>query len=94
MTRLQIIDLVTSQITDSLSGMNKEHPKLDFKSTWYDLKNEAQINEFIKDNSAIANTPGLDGFIVIGYDDAGRSFTQAAFADSGLMNWMEWLFAG
>lgn len=42
---------------------------MDFKTKWYDLTNETEINEFVKDTSAIANTPGLHGFIVIGYGE-------------------------
>ncbi len=84
MTKEQIISLVSSHITDALSGMTKEYPKLDFKTAWYNLKDEVETNEFIKDSSAIANTPGLDGFIVIGFDDNQNTFSPAAFSDSQL----------
>lgn len=84
MTRTEIISLVEGHLTDALAGMEKEYPKMDFKSKWYDLKNETEINEFIKDTSAIANTPGLDGFIVIGYDDTAKNFQEAVFTNSQL----------
>ena len=40
--------------------------------------------EFIKDTSAIANTFGPDGFIIIGYDDKTKTFAECNFADSSL----------
>jgi hypothetical protein len=84
MTETEIKNLIDGYIGNALAGMNKENPKLDFKSKWYDLKQETEINEFIKDSSAIANTPGLDGFIVIGFDDRSRNFNDSVFSDSKL----------
>jgi hypothetical protein len=84
MTEFEIINIVKGYISDSLAGLSKENPKLDFKAKWYDLKQEEAINEFIKDSSSIANTPGLDGFIVIGFDDGSNTFMDSVFSDSNL----------
>lgn len=84
MNESQIKNIIEGYIDNALSGMDKENPKLDFKSKWYDLKKVEDINEFLKDSSAIANTPGLDGFIVIGFDDRKKIFCSAKFSDSNL----------
>lgn len=89
MTKAEIKSLVESNITDAIAGMAKEYPKMDFKAKWYDLKNETDINEFLKDTSAIANTPGLDGFIVIGFNDSAKNFPGAIFTDSQLKDTSE-----
>ncbi len=47
----------------------QETPKVDLKRT-LDLSTELQKAEFVKDVTAIANTPGGDGFLVIGVVDA------------------------
>lgn len=69
---------------DAQAGLSKENPKLDFKSKWYNLNDDGDINEFLKDTSAIANTPGLDGFVVIGYDERSNLFSEAHFTQSNL----------
>jgi len=84
MERSTIETLVTSYIEQDLGGQEIENPKCDFKAKWYDLQTPKDINEFLKDTSAIANTFGLDGFIIIGYDSKLKSFTQATFSDSNL----------
>ncbi len=65
-------------------GLDKEHPKLDFKRIWYDLSVNSEINEFLKDTTSIVNTVGLDGFIVIGFDDKTKEFVEATFKNSRL----------
>jgi hypothetical protein len=47
----------------------KETPKVDLKQT-LDLSGKVERAEFAKDITAIANTPGGDGFIIIGVEDA------------------------
>jgi Putative DNA-binding domain len=76
--------LVTSYVEQSIQGLDKENPKFDFKATWYDLKSPKDISEFLKDTTSIVNTVGPDGFIVIGFDDRKKEFTQATFRDSKL----------
>ena len=46
----------------------RETPKVDLKRT-LDLSARAQRAEFVKDITAIANTPGGDGFLIIGVID-------------------------
>lgn len=84
MERNEIEKTVKSYVEQDLGGQEIENPKCDFKSKWYDLKNPKDINEFLKDTSAMANTFGLDGLIIIGYDNKQKTFTQATFSDSNL----------
>jgi hypothetical protein len=80
----EIIKLATSYIEQANAGLDKEHPKFDFKRSWYDLTSPLDINEFVKDTTSIANTVGLDGFILIGYDDVKKEFNPSIFRDSKL----------
>jgi len=80
----EIEKIVSSYIEQSKGGLDKEHPKFDFKRKWYDLSSNPDINEFLKDTTSIANTVGLDGFIVIGFDDKNKEFYPATFKDSNL----------
>ncbi|OKS85837.1 AlbA family DNA-binding domain-containing protein [Mucilaginibacter polytrichastri] len=75
---------VKNTILKSLAGSEAENPKIDCKAKWYDLKQESQIHEFLKDTSAIANTFGLDGYIIIGYDTKSQNFTDSYVKDSNL----------
>jgi hypothetical protein len=84
MERSEIEKTVKSYIEQDLGGQEIENPKCDFKAKWYDLQIPRDLNEFLKDTSAIANTFGLDGFIIIGYDSRQKSFPQASFSDSNL----------
>ncbi len=84
MTREQIEKQVAKYLTDSINGLDVENPKVDFKRQWYDLTELEGINEFLKDTTAIANTVGLEGFIIIGFDDKNKSFHPATFRDSNL----------
>lgn len=84
MTEEQIKPIVESYINQAIQDLDKENPKMDFKSEWYNLKEELGINEFLKDTSAIANTPGLDGYIIIGFKDKKKEFFPATFTDCGL----------
>lgn len=70
----------------SMNGHFVESLKIQFIKSWYDLTENHGINEFIKDTSAIANTFGLDGFIIIGYDENAKAFYPSKFVDSGLTN--------
>ncbi len=84
MNEQQIKSIIQSYLEQAQQGLDKENPKLDFKLEWPDLKNETKINEFLKDTTAIANTPGLDGFLVFGYDEKKKKFQNANFEDCGL----------
>src|SRR4030095_4495462 len=73
-----------SYIDQSMSGLEVENQKVDFKSQWYKLKTRRGINEFLKDTSAMANTFGPDGIIIIGYNEKDKSQSNVSFKDSGL----------
>lgn len=76
--------LIGSYIDQSIEGLDKENPKFDFKASWYDLKSPKEISEFLKDTTSIVNTFGPDGYIVIGFDDRTKAFTQSTFRNSNL----------
>lgn len=80
----EIVTLVNNYISQSIQGLEVENPKFDFKKKWYDLSTVNGIGEFVKDTSAIANTFGPDGFLVIGYDEKTKCFENATFSDCGL----------
>jgi Putative DNA-binding domain len=80
----QIRKEIESLLSISLSGQEIENPKVDCKRQWYNFTNEDDKNKFLKDASSIANTVGLDGFIIIGYDEKDKKFYDATFSDSGL----------
>jgi len=81
---IDIENIVSSYIQQSLAGLSKEHYKFDFKKEWYDLTTEDGIMEFLKDTTSIVNTVGPDGFIVIGFDDESKTFHEAKFTDSNI----------
>lgn len=84
MTREEVKQTVWKYLQQSLAKQEIEHAKFEVKTTWYKLKQKKDISEFIKDTSAMANTFGPDGFIVIGYNHSERKFTPARFSDCGL----------
>jgi len=79
-----IINMVKSYISQSMQNLDKENNKFDFKRQWYDLKSPNGISEFLKDTTAIANTFGLHGYIVIGFDDKAKEYFNSKFSNSGL----------
>ena len=80
----EIEKYIRQVIRQSLDNQEIENPKIDCKSKWYDLKSGSGIAEFVKDSSSIANTVGLDGFIIIGFNDKIKAFTNVNFQQSGL----------
>jgi len=84
MNHQQIEEIINAMINRSLEGQEIENPKVDCKRKWYNLTNEKEKHEFLKDTSAIANTVGLDGYIIIGYDDKSKEFFDCTFKDSQL----------
>lgn len=82
---LEIIQsLIASNIQQSIAGQEIEHAKLEFKKEWYNLKDDKGIAAFLKDTSAIANTVGPDGYLVIGFDTRSNQFHPVKFSDTGL----------
>jgi len=84
MTQIEIKNLVERLISNSAAGMEVENPKVDFKKKWYELSKKSGIYEFIKDTTAIVNTIGPDGFIIIGYDEGSKTFHDSSFKKSKL----------
>lgn len=80
----EILRQAYSYISQSMAGLEVENPKIDFKARWYKLTEPRGINEFIKDTSAIANSFGPGGMIIIGYDDKKKELAHAKFSDCGL----------
>lgn len=78
-----ITSIIESYISASIDDKEIENPKTDFKRKWYSLSTENDISEFCKDVSAIANTVGLDGYLVIGYDIKEMKFYETKIKDSG-----------
>jgi hypothetical protein len=84
MIREEVIKNVTAYLEQAKSGQEVENPKVDFKRKWYNLNSKAETNSFLKDTTAIANTVGLDGFIIIGYDPKVDEFQPSTFKECGL----------
>jgi hypothetical protein len=79
-----IEEKIIRELQQSMAGNEIESPKFDCKKIWYNTKDKNGLAEFLKDTSAIANTFGPDGYILIGYDDKKREFTNVDFSQSGL----------
>ena len=85
MTEAEIQQIVEQQIERARSGRQAENNKFDFKREWYDLSTKGRgYYEFLKDTSAIANTFGPDGLLVIGYDEQADTFVNSPVTASGL----------
>lgn len=81
----ELTRIIQSNIEQSKNNdLDKETNKFDFKSKWYNLKDNIDINEFLKDITSIVNTIGPTGYLVIGYDEAAKEISGANFKDSGL----------
>ncbi|MEW6144855.1 MAG: ATP-binding protein [Thermodesulfobacteriota bacterium] len=65
-------------------GGTVENKKLELKSKWYDLKDADQRMNFCRDVSAIANTIGLEGYLIIGINEKNGAITNSPFKESGL----------
>lgn len=59
-----------------------ENPKLELKRQWWNLNEDDGKNEFLKDVTAIANTPGGDGYIIIGIDNQGALYNSTIPMDT------------
>lgn len=90
MTSQQIIDTIAPLIELSENDRESERPKVEFKRIWYNLKSDQGVAEFLKDSSALVNTVGLDGYIIIGFDTKDPAFKYpTVFKDSGLKDFNE-----
>jgi Putative DNA-binding domain len=85
MNQENIEKIVSKYIINALEGLEIENPKVDFKRKWYDLTNQDEVNEFLKDITAIANTYGYsDGYIIMGFDSREKIFYDSFSRDSNL----------
>ena len=80
---------IDAEYVNSLSqGFYKEDEterrKLEAKSKWYILTKKEDIEEFCKDITAIANTPGPEGYIIIGVDEKNGTITHSPLIECGL----------
>ena len=68
------------------NGGEVEESKIEIKREWYDLGNKDKkvISEFLKDITSIANTPGVNGFLIIGLDQKTGQLFDSPFTSSGL----------
>lgn len=80
----EIKTIVKEHIDQALQGQSKESLKFEFKYKWPNLKDPRELNEFLKDITAMANTYGPDGFIVYGFDDDAKKFNDVQFTDCEL----------
>ena len=70
-------------------GIDIENPKIEIKREWYKIKDHDRDvsskaeNEFLKDLVALANTPGIEGYLIIGISSDGN-VNDSPFSISGL----------
>jgi len=72
-------------LSERLNGLqDREKRKLEFKREWYDLSgnNLKDIEEFCKDITAMANTPGPEGHILIGIDESNGNLINSPISES------------
>ena len=65
-----------------------EEAKVEFKRKWYDFSNKENRkiteSEFLKDLVSIANTPGPEGYLIIGVDEKSGMLFNSPLNNSGL----------
>jgi hypothetical protein len=83
MTHDDVLAIVNQHINLARQNSDEEYRKVEFKYKWYDLKNEHEIMEFLKDVCSMVNAFGPDGYIIIGFD-AGQGFNNSTLKDSKL----------
>ncbi|WP_421662735.1 RNA-binding domain-containing protein [Lysinibacillus telephonicus] len=65
------------------AGEKVENPKVELKREWWNINDSDGQEEFIKDVTAMANTPGNDGFFIIGVDEKDGNLFDASFPSRG-----------
>lgn len=91
MDKVKLEKFLQQTISEIKAGGQSENPKLELKRQWYDLKDsdssrKQEESEFLKDLVALANTPGLEGYLVIGIDDKTGKIFHNPLANSGLQD--------
>ncbi|WP_445505411.1 AlbA family DNA-binding domain-containing protein [Niallia sp. 03091] len=64
------------------NGGTVENPKIELKKEWWDFSQNKGQEEFIKDVTAMANTQGDDGYIIIGLDGKNGDLFNSPFPQS------------
>lgn len=82
--RADVVEKVKELIQNRLNQVDIEENKVEIKRGWPNLKDKKELNEWLKDVSAMANTYGLDGLIIYGLDEKESKLIDAPFKDSGL----------
>ncbi|OGP12291.1 MAG: hypothetical protein A2055_00250 [Deltaproteobacteria bacterium GWA2_47_9] len=80
---LDLSTLIEQLIDRSSAGEELEREKVELKREWYNLTDQKDLNEFLKDIVALANTPGPTGYLVIGVDKNGQ-LRNSPFSESKL----------
>lgn len=90
-TEEQLKQFVEDLHLKAKAGLKPEGVKTELKGSWYNLDksqtgNEYKINvsKFLKAITALANTYGLTGYLVIGIDETNGVITDSPFVKSGL----------
>lgn len=84
MSKREVVEFIENQILQVAEGFKVETNKLDFKREWYNLKNEDDGFEFLKDVTSIVNSyGGASGFLVIGVDENDATY-DCPFKMSGI----------
>lgn len=84
LSELEMRNKVRFLINQHQLGLETESNKVEFKSKWFNLKDKIGISSFMKSISAIANTYGLEGFLIFGYDESTKKLHETNFTMCGL----------
>jgi hypothetical protein len=81
-----LINKIEEIIAKVKNGIPVESNKEDIKRIWYDLSSEKGATEFCKDLSAIANTVGPEGLLIIGIDEKTGEIFDSPLRESGILD--------
>lgn len=73
----QLVDRVWQDVQ---AQHQSEHHKVEIKSQWWDFTSKAGREEFAKDLSMMANTPGGDGYLIVGIDEKALTVVDSPIA--------------
>lgn len=76
-------EIIRRYIEMAKAGEKVENPKIELKREWWNLEVDRGQEEFIKDVTAMANTPGDDGHFIIGVDEESGELYNAQFPSEG-----------
>ena len=79
-------------IARAQDGDKVEKTKVELKRQWYDFGSKNKkvvVSEFLKDIVALANTPGPEGYLIIGIDEKTGEIYDSPFQECGLSDTSE-----